>query len=390
VSRDTDVYAPTEEQELLRRTVREVAQERVAPRAAEIDARAEYPQDMFDLLRDLGLFALPFPSEYGGTGSTLSACIAVEELGRVCYNTAYLLVVQWVPFGAILAGGDEAQRRRLLPGLAAGRLRAAIAVTEPSGGSDVARIQTRAEPRPGGYALTGTKIFCTNAAVADVVLVAAKTAREGGRDGLGVFIVERGTPGFVVGRSEAKLGARGVPSSELRLDGAFVPEANRLGPEHGGFKLVMEAFNRSRPIIGARGIGLAQGAMDLAAAYAKERIAFGQPVADFQGIRWMIADMAIQIEAARQLVYRAAAAVDAGKTGKEIAALAAMAKCFATDMAMRVAVDAVQIFGAVGVSTEYPIERYLRDAKILQIVEGTNQIQRNIVADAILGRAGRR
>jgi alkylation response protein AidB-like acyl-CoA dehydrogenase len=390
VSRDADVYALTEEQELLRRTVREVAQERVAPRAAEIDARAEYPQDMFDLLRDLGLFALPFPSEYGGTGSTLSACIAVEELGRVCYNTAYLLVVQWVPFGAILAGGDEAQRRRLLPGLAAGRLRAAIAVTEPSGGSDVARIQTRAEPRPGGYALTGTKIFCTNAAVADFVLVAAKTAREGGRDGLGVFIVERGTSGFVVGRSEAKLGARGVPSSELRFDGAFVPEANRLGPEHGGFKLVMEAFNRSRPIIGARGIGLAQGAMDLAAAYAKERIAFGQPVADFQGIRWMIADMAIQIEAARQLVYRAAAAVDAGRTGKEIAALAAMAKCFATDMAMRVAVDAVQIFGAVGVSTEYPIERYLRDAKILQIVEGTNQIQRNIVADAILGRAGRR
>ena len=384
------MYALTEEQELLRRTVRDVAQERVAPRAAEIDARAEYPQDMFDLLRDLGLFALPFPSEYGGTGSTLSACIAVEEFGRVCYNTAYLLVVQWVPFGAILAGGDEAQRRRLLPGLAAGRLRAAIAVTEPSGGSDVARIQTRAEPRPGGYALTGTKIFCTNAAVADFVLVAAKTAREGGRDGLGVFIVERGTPGFVVGRSEAKLGARGVPSSELRLDGAFVPEANRLGPEHGGFKLVMEAFNRSRPIIGARGIGLAQGAMDLAAAYAKERIAFGQPVADFQGIRWMIADMAIQIEAARQLVYRAATAVDAGKTGKEIAALAAMAKCFATDMAMRVAVDAVQIFGAVGVSTEYPIERYLRDAKILQIVEGTNQIQRNIVADAILGRAGRR
>jgi alkylation response protein AidB-like acyl-CoA dehydrogenase len=380
----------TEEQELLRRTVREVARERVAPRAAEIDARAEYPQDMFDLLRDLGLFALPFPSEYGGTGSTLSACIAVEELGRVCYNTAYLLVVQWVPFGAILAGGDEAQRRRLLPGLAAGRLRAAIAVTEPSGGSDVARIQTRAEPRPGGYALTGTKIFCTNAAVADVVLVAAKTAREGGRDGLGVFIVERGTPGFVVGRSETKLGARGVPSSELRFDGAFLPEANRLGPEHGGFKLVMEAFNRSRPIIGARGIGLAQGAMDLAAAYAKERIAFGQPVADFQGIRWMIADMAIQIEAARQLVYRAAAAVDAGRTGKEIAALAAMAKCFATDVAMRVAVDAVQIFGAVGVSTEYPIERYLRDAKILQIVEGTNQIQRNIVADAVLGRAGRR
>ena len=381
-----NAYALTDDQELLRRTVADVARKRVAPRAAEIDARAEYPQDMFDLLREMGLFALPFPPEYGGTGSTLSGCIAIEELGRVCYNTAYLLVVQWVPFGAILAAGDGAQKGRWLPGLAAGTLRGAISVTEPSGGSDVARIQTRAERRPGGYALTGTKIFCTNAAAADFVIVAAKTAREGGHRGLGLFVVERGTPGFVVGKSESKLGARGVPSSELRFDGAFMPEANRLGSEHEGFKAVMEAFNRSRPIIGARGVGLAQGAMDLAADYAKQRVAFGQPVAAFQGIRWMIADMAIQIEAARHLVYRAAAAVDSGATGREVAALAAMAKCFATDVAMKVAVDAVQIFGAVGVSTEYPIERYLRDAKVLQIVEGTNQIQRNIVADAVLGR----
>lgn len=380
-------YTLTEDQELLRRTVADVARKRVAARAAEIDARAEYPQDMFELLREMGLFALPFPAEYGGTGSTLSGCIAVEELGRVCYNTAYLLVVQWVPFGAILAAGDDAQKRRWLPGLAAGTLRGAISVTEPSGGSDVARIQTRAERRPGGYALTGTKIFCTNAAVADFVLVAAKTAREGGHQGLGLFAIERGTPGFVIGKSESKLGARGVPSSELRFDGAFVPEENRLGSETGGFKAVMEAFNRSRPIIGARGVGLAQGAMDLAADYAKQRVAFGQPVAAFQGLRWMIADMAIQIEAARQLVYRAAAAVDAGGAGREIAPLAAMAKCFATDVAMKVAVDAVQIFGAAGVSTEYPIERYLRDAKVLQIVEGTNQIQRNVVADAVLGRA---
>jgi alkylation response protein AidB-like acyl-CoA dehydrogenase len=379
-------YALTEEQELLQQSVRRVAWERVASRAAEIDARAEYPQDMFDLLRGLGLFALPFGPEYGGTGSVLSGCLAVEELGRVCYNTAYLLVVQWVPFGAILAAGNEEQRSRLLPGLAAGELRGAISITEPAAGSDVAGIQTRAEPAGDGYRLNGIKIFCTNAAVADFVLVAAKTDPKAGSRGVSLFIVERGTPGFAVTRDEHKSGARGVPSSELQFEDVFVPPGNLLGSKDGGFKVVMEAFNRSRPIIGARGIGLAQGAMDLAVEYARERIAFGQKIGAFQGLRWMIADMAIEIEAARHLVYRAAAAVDAGHVGKEMAALMAMSKCFATDVAMKVAVDAIQVFGAAGISTETPIGRYMRDAKVLQIVEGTNQIQRNIVANAVIGR----
>jgi hypothetical protein len=379
-------YALTEGQEILQQTVRRVAREQVASRAAEIDARAEYPQDMFNLLRDLGFFALPFPPEYGGTGSVLSGCLAVEELGRVCYNTAYLLVVQWVPFGAILAAGNEEQRGRLLPGLAAGKLRSAISVTEPTAGSDVAGIQTKAQPDGDGYRLNGTKIFCTNAAVSDFVLVAAKTDPEAGTRGVSLFIVERGTPGFTVTRSEHKSGARGVPSSELQFDDAFIPAGNLLGTEDGGFKVVMEAFNRSRPIIGARGVGLAQGAMDLAVEYARERTAFNQRIGAFQGLRWMIADMAIEIEAARHLVYRAAAAVDAGQAGKEVASLVAMAKCFATDVAMKVAVDAIQVFGAAGISTETPIGRYMRDAKVLQIVEGTNQIQRNIVADAVIGR----
>ncbi len=379
-------YALTEEQELLQQTVRQVARERVASRAAEIDARAEYPQDMFDLLRELGFLALPFAPEYGGTGSVLSGCLAVEELGRVCYNTAYLLVVQWVPFGAILAAGNEEQRSRLLPGLASGELRGSISVTEPGAGSDVAGIQTRAEPDGDGYRLNGTKIFATNAKVADFVLVAAKTDPEAGGRGVSLLIVERGTPGFTVVRDEHKSGARGVPSSELRFEDAFVPAGNMLGTRDGGFKVVMEAFNRSRPIIGARGVGLAQGAMDLAVEYARERSAFGRKIGAFQGLRWMIADMAIEIEAARHLVYRAAAAVDAGQVGKEVASLAAMAKCFATDVAMKVAVDAVQVFGSAGISTETPIGRYMRDAKVLQIVEGTNQIQRNIVADAVMGR----
>lgn len=385
-----EVRPLSDEQRMLCDTIRRAAEERVRPRAAEIDAAARYPQDMFDLLREMGLFALPFPPEFGGAGSVVSACLAVEELARVCYNTAYLLVVQWAGFGAILAAGDDAQKARYLPGLVSGELRSALSVTEPGAGSDVANIQTRAEKRDGGYALTGTKIFCTNARHSDFIIVAARTGRASGHRGIGAFIVERDTPGFVITRDEAKMGARGIPSSELRFDDAFVPAENRLGPEDSGFKAIMAAFNRTRPVIGARGTGLAQGAMELAADYARQRQAFGQAVSDFQGIRWMLADMAMHIEAARGLVYRAASAVDQGIDGMELARLSAMAKCVATDTAMKVAVDAVQIFGSAGISKDFPIERFMRDAKVLQIVEGTSQIQRNIVADALLGRAGGR
>lgn len=372
-------YGLTDEQQMLRETIQAVARDRVAPRAADIDRTGEYPQDMFDLLRELGLFALPFPTEYGGTGSILSACLAIEEFGRVCYNTAYLLMVQWAPFGAILAGGTAEQKQRYLPPLASGGMRAAISVTEPGAGSDVAGIATRADRRDGGYALTGNKIYCTNAAVADFILVAAKTDPSKRHGGISIFIVDTNTPGLEIGRKEDKLGARGVPSSALHFDNAFVPAENRIGSEDEGFKLVMEAFNKGRPMIGARGIGLAQGATDLAARYVKERQAFGQPIADFQGVRWMLADMAIQTEAARHLVYKAAAMADAGVAGEALAPIAAMSKCFATDTAMKVATDAVQLFGSAGIARENPIERYFRDAKVLQIIEGTNQIQRNII-----------
>ena len=373
-------YALSEEQRRIQDLVRRVAQERVASRAAAIDATAEYPQDMFDLLKDLGLFTLPFPAEYGGSGSMLSACVAIEELGRVCYNTAYLLIVQWTPFGAIIAGGTEQQKRRYLPGLAIGELRAAFSITEPQSGSDIAGIQTRATRRDGGYRIVGGKIWCTNASLADFVVVAAKTGDQDRTGSINFFIVERGTPGFVIGRKEEKMGARGVPSHAIFFEDVLVPETQRLGPEGQGFKIVMEALNASRPLIGARAVGLAQGALDHAVTFVKSRKAFGQSVADYQGVRWMLADMAIQIEAARGLVYRAAAAADAGVTGKELATSAAIAKCFATDAAMRVATDAVQLFGASGISNDYPINRYFRDAKVLQIVEGTNQIQRNIIS----------
>jgi len=366
--------------------VRRVANERVAPRAHDIDRSGEYPQDMFDLLRELGMFTLPFPAEHGGMGSQLAACVAVEELARVCYNTAYLLIVQWVPFGAILFGGDEAQKARFLPGLADGSLRSALAVTEPQSGSDVAGIRTRAVREGDAYRINGQKIWSTNSAVADFVLVAAKTGASDSTGEINFFIVEKGTKGFELGRKEDKLGARGVPSNALHFEDMLVPAANRIGPEGKGFKIVMEAFNQSRPIIGARGVGLAQGAMELARDFILERQAFGQAVSDFQGVRWMIADMATGVEASRLLVYRAAALVDAGKTGTELAAAAAMAKRFATDTAMQVAQDAVQLFGAAGISTEVPINRYFRDAKVLQIIEGTNQIQRNIISNTVLGR----
>ena len=383
-------FALTDDQRQVQELVRRIARERVAPRANEIDRSADYPQDMFELLREIGLFTLPFPSEYGGTGSLLSACVAVEELGRVCYNTAYLLVVQWLPFSAILAGGSEEQKRRLLPGLATGALRAAFSTTEPQSGSDVSGIRTRATATDGGYCINGAKIWCTNAAVADFVLVAAKSGDEGAGGRINLYIVERGTKGFQVGRKEDKMGARGVPSSPLFFDDVFVPEANRLGSEGRGFKVVMEAFNQSRPVIAARAIGLAQGAVDHSIEFVHGRRAFGQKVSDFQGIRWMLADMEIQTEAARQLVYRSAAMADAGISGPELAHAAAIAKCFATDVAMKVATDAVQLFGAAGISNEYPINRYFRDAKVLQIVEGTNQIQRNIIANGLLGRQERR
>ncbi|MFL6678637.1 MAG: acyl-CoA dehydrogenase family protein [Burkholderiaceae bacterium] len=384
-------YDLSDDHKSIRDLIRRVAREKVALRADEIDRSAEYPQDMFELLKSLGLFALPFPAEYGGTGSTLAACVAVEEFGRVCYNTGYLLVVQWTPFGAILAGGTEAQKQRLLPGLASGELRGALSLTEPQSGSDLSGIRTTARRTGDGYVLNGAKTWCTNADIADFILVAARTQdAQGEALGINMFVVDKGSPGLTVGRKEDKLGARGIPSCPLFFDNVQLAVGSRLGPEGGeGFKVAMEALNTSRPIIAARAVGLAQGAIDHAVAYIQQRRAFGQAVGDFQGVRWMIADMVTQTEAARQLVYRTAAMVDAGVTGKALAPMAAMSKCFASDVAMKVATDAVQLFGAAGVSSEYPIARYFRDAKVVQIIEGTNQIQRNIIAGSVLGRVAK-
>ncbi len=364
--------------------IRRVAKDRVAQRADAIDKSAEYPQDMFDLLRELGVFTLPFPAEYGGQDSLLAGCVAVEELGRVCYNTGYLLVVQWTPFGAIMAAGTPTQRQRFLPGLASGELRAAFSITEPQSGSDVAGIKTRAVKADGGYRLNGAKIWCTNAAVADFIVLAAKTGEGDSRGQINFFIVPSDSPGLTIGPKEDKLGARGVPSSPLFLEDVFLPAENMLGPAGGGFKQVMQALALSRPIIAARAVGLAQGALDHSLRFMHERQAFNQPLTDFQGLRWMLADMAMGVEAARGLTYKAAAMTDAGVRGKDLAHAAAIAKTFSSDTAMKVATDAVQIFGASGISNDFPINRYFRDAKVVQIVEGSNQIQRNIIAKNLI------
>ncbi|MEK9904488.1 MAG: acyl-CoA dehydrogenase family protein [Rhodospirillales bacterium] len=362
--------------------IRRVASERIAPRAAEIDKTGEYPQDMFDLLKELGIFTLPFPNEYGGQDSLLAGCVAVEELGRVCYNTGYLLVVQWTPFGAIMAAGTKVQKDRYLPGLASGELRAAFSITEPQSGSDVAGIKTRAHKSENGWHISGAKIWCTNALVSDFIVLAAKTGES--RGDVNFFIVPTDAKGLQIGPKEDKLGARGVPSSPLYLDDVLLPEDAILGDPGKGFRQVMGALALSRPIIGARAVGLAQGALDLAMQFMRERRAFDQPLTDFQGLRWMLADMEMQIEAARGLVYKAAAMTDAGIRGKELAHAAAISKAFASDMAMKVATDAVQIFGASGISNDYPINRYFRDAKVVQIIEGSNQIQRNIIAKNLI------
>lgn len=372
-------------QELIRR----VAREKIAARANDIDRTGEYPQDMFDLLKSLGLFTLPFPKEYGGTGSILSACVAAEELSRVCYNTCYVMIAQWGPFGAILHGGNETQKKKYLSGLATGELRASIGVTEPQSGSDVAGIRTRARRVAGGFKLNGSKIWCTNSPVADFVVVAAKLGDDNSRRAINLFIVEKDMPGYSVGPKEDKMGARGLPSCPVYFDDVFVPETNLLGEEGRGFKATMEGFNMIRPVMGARAVGLAQGAIDHAIEFLKNRYTFGTRVSDNQGIRWILADMTMQTEAARLMVYRAAAMVDGGTTGEEQASYAAMAKGYATDVAMKVTTDAVQLFGATGISNDAPINRYMRDAKVTQIIEGTNQIQRNIIGNYLLGRPRR-
>ena len=381
-------YLPTVEHDELRALVRELADERIAPRAAEIDAKAEFPWDLKELLAQQDLLGTCFAEMHGGTGlDTIAQCILVEELARADATTSLIPIVQKLGALPIILAGNEEQKGRYVPRLASGEWLIAFGLTEAAAGSDVAANRMRAARDGDDYVLNGSKRFITHGSIANVLTVFALTDPEaGGRRGMSAFIVEADTPGFAAPRVEHKMGIRGSPTAELTFDDVRVPGINRLGEEGDGFKIAMATLDRSRLSIAAQAVGIAQGALDASVSYAAERQQFGQRVADFQGIQWMLADMSSQTEAARQLTYAAAARVDADAS--DLPYWTSSAKLVAGDACMRVTTDAVQVLGGYGYITEYPVERMMRDAKITQLYEGTQQIQRLIIARQLLQRAG--
>ncbi len=373
------MYELNEEQKMLQQTVRQLAKDKVEPRAMDIDASGEYPWDMFELLRDNDLFALCFPEELDGAGADLlTICIAIEELAKVCTNTSLILGVCKLGSQPIMLAASDEQLKKYIPPLARGEKQCAFGLTEPGAGSDAAAMSSRAVKKNGVYVINGGKCFITNGGIADIYSVFAKTDDSAGVKGISGFIVEKDFPGFGIGKIEHKMGIRGSQTCELVFDDMEVPEENLLGKEGDGFKIAMMTLDRTRPSIGAQAVGIAAGALEHAAAYMKERVQFGGPIARLQGLQFMLADMAMQVEAARHLVYHSAHMIET--VGREASAVSAMAKCFASDVAMKVTVDAVQILGGYGYMVEYPLERMMRDAKITQIYEGTNQIQRVVIA----------
>jgi len=373
----------SEDEQILIEAIRELALQRVAPRAAEIDHTAEFPWDMKELLAQQDILAMPFPSEYGGVGaSELAIVMAIEELSRHCATTALLLAVQQLGSTPILLAGNEQQKHKYLPRLASGEWIAAYGLTEAGSGSDSAAMRTMAVRRGDKYILNGSKRFITNGGLAQVNSIFAITDPGVGTRGISAFIVEKSFPGFSVGRIEDKMGIKGSQTAELIFTDCEVPAENLLGREGDGFKIAMMTLDRTRPGIGAQALGIAQGALDLAVSYSKQRVQFNRPIADYQGIQFMLADMAVKVEAARLLVYNVAEMIDRGE--KDFSMYSSMAKLFASDAAMEVTNDAIQVLGGYGYMKEYPAERMMRDAKITQIYEGTNQIQRLVIARDLL------
>jgi alkylation response protein AidB-like acyl-CoA dehydrogenase len=375
----------TDEQREIRDLVRTLARERIAPRAAEIDKSAEFPWDVVELYRDHGVFGVMYDEEYGGLGaSALLTLVAVEEVSKVCATSGLILGVQELgSLGLKLAGTDE-QKRRYLPLLASGEWLTAYALTEPGSGSDSAAMRTEARREGDEYVLNGSKRFITNAGVASLYTVFAKTEPSAGHAGISAFVVEADSPGFEVGRIEPKMGIKGSTTGEIFFNDCRIPVDNLLGEEGEGFRIAMRILDRSRPGIGAQGLGLAQGATDYALEYAKGRETMGKPIAEHQLVAGMLADMETKCEAARGLLYRCGQLIDDGAEGAELTKLSAMTKLYCTDVAMEVTTDAVQILGGYGYMQEYPLERMMRDAKITQIYEGTNQIQRLVIAREML------
>lgn len=375
----------TEEQIAFRDNVRRMVANHVAPIAAEIDENDRFPLELVKLFGDMGLMQLWVPEQYGGPNGNLTlACLAREEISKVSPACASIAALNTMFIMPLLHFGSEDQRRKYLPIIAKGGVVTAIAISEPQAGSDVTAISTRAKKDGDSYILNGRKQWCSYGVVADYIVVMARTSDSPGADGISAFIVEpKAMPGVTFGRHERKLGFRGAPNTPIFFDNVRVPVENLVGEEGKGFRASMRALDLNRPSIGAQSVGLAQGALDACVAYAKERKQFKKSISEFQGIQFMLADMAMQIEAARALVYECARAGDAGDW-KRLNVLASMAKCVGSDMAMKVTTDAVQIFGGYGYTMDYPVERMMRDAKLTQIFEGTNQIQRVVIARELL------
>jgi alkylation response protein AidB-like acyl-CoA dehydrogenase len=373
------------EQREIRDLVRTIAREQIAPRAAEIDKTAEFPWDIVELFRENELFGIMYDEEYGGIGaSALMTLVTIEELSKVDATSGLIIAVQELGSLGIKLAGNEDQKQRYLPKLATGEWLAAYALTEPGSGSDSAAMRTTARREGDDYVLNGGKRFITNAGVASVYVVFAKTNPDEGHSGISGFIVDADSPGFEVGRIEPKMGIKGSTTGEIFFNDCRVPAVNLLGEEGEGFRIAMRILDRSRPGIGAQGLGLAQGATDYALEYARSRETMGRPIAEHQLIAGMLADMETKCEAGRGLLYKVGAMIDADETGPELTKLSAMAKLYCTDIAMDVTTDAVQVLGGYGYIQEYPVERMMRDAKITQIYEGTNQIQRLVIAREML------
>jgi alkylation response protein AidB-like acyl-CoA dehydrogenase len=373
----------TEDEQALIEAIRELGRERVAPRAAEIDHSGEFPWDMKELLAQQDILAMPFPAEYGGLESSeLMIVMAIEELSRYCATTGLILAVQQLGSMPILLAGSEEQKSRYFPRLASGEWTAAFGLTEAGSGSDAAAMRTTAVRKGDKYILNGAKRFITNGGLAQVNSIFALTDPSKGTRGISAFIVEKDFPGFAVGRIEDKMGIKGSQTAELIFTDCEVPAENLIGVEGEGFKIAMMTLDRTRIGIGAQAVGIAQSALDLAVSYAKQRVQFDKPIAENQGIQFMLADMATKVEASRLLVYNAAEMVDRGE--QNFGKFSAMAKMFASDRAMEVTSDAIQVLGGYGYMKEYPAERMMRDAKITQIYEGTNQIQRLVIARELL------
>ncbi len=372
-------YQLNEQQIMIRDLCRQIAQEKIAPLAAEYDKTEEFPWPIVKALAQADIFGVSIPEEYGGLGGgVLETCIATEELSKACGGITLCFAASYLGLDPILLFGNEEQKKKYLPDLAAGKKLAAFAITEPAAGSDASGIQTTAKKKGEHYVLNGTKHFITNGGEADTYVVIAMSDKTKGARGATAFILEKGMKGFTFGKKEDKLGIRASSTRELIFTDCECPKENILSKEGMGFIITMKTFDVSRPGVASQALGIAAGALEAATKYSRERIQFGKPISSFQGIQWMLADMATEVEAARALIYATARMIDAGV--KSVSKESAMAKLFASDTAMKVTTDAVQIFGGYGYMKEYPAEKRMRDAKITQIYEGTNQIQRNIIA----------